>query len=265
VPPAAPKHAIAEATQVETLPPWALSPAPREPALSIPLAPSRLEAYAPDDEGEPLPDIDANAHAREPMTFAPGAATEDNRFLRGNLTHALLEHLPSIAQSDWQTAAQGFVAARGPELTETARASIVKETLAILTDPRFAPLFGLHSRAEVPIVARLPNPKPGGAAIKLIGQIDRLIDLGDRVLIVDYKTNRPPPKRLEDVADAYLFQLAAYRRALAEIYPEHSVQAALLWTETPRIMQVPDELLDTYAGRLWDLDVAHLDASEGRS
>jgi len=265
VPPAAPKHAIAEATQVETLPPWALSPAPREPALSIPLAPSRLEAYAPDDEGEPLPDIDANAHARVPMTFAPGAATEDNRFLRGNLTHALLEHLPSIAQSDWQTAAQGFVAARGPELTETARASIVKETLAILTDPRFAPLFGLHSRAEVPIVARLPNPKPGGAAIKLIGQIDRLIDLGDRVLIVDYKTNRPPPKSLEDVADAYLFQLAAYRRALAEIYPEHSVQAALLWTEAPRIMQVPDEVLDTYASRLWDLDVAHLDASEGRS
>jgi ATP-dependent helicase/nuclease subunit A len=265
VPPAAPKHAIAESTQAVALPTWALSPAPREPALSIPLAPSRLEAYAPDEEGEPLPDIDANAHAREPMTFAPGAATEDNRFLRGNLTHALLQHLPSIAQGDWQAAAQGFVAARGQELTEAARASIVEETLAILTDTRFAPLFGPQSRAEVPIVARLPNPKPSGAAIKLIGQIDRLIDLGDQVLIVDYKTNRPPPTRLEDVADAYLFQLAAYRRALAEIYPEHSVHAALLWTETPRIMQVPDQLLDTYAGRLWDLDVAHLDAAGGRS
>ena len=51
--------------------------------------------------------------------------------------------------------------------------------------------------------------------MQLTGQIDRLVDLGDEVLIVDYKTNRPPPTNVGQVAAAYLFQLAAYRLALA--------------------------------------------------
>jgi ATP-dependent helicase/nuclease subunit A len=263
--PELPKHAIAEAATAMPLPPWAGKSAPREPALTIPLAPSRLEAYAPDDEGEPLPDIDATAYAREPATFTPGAATQDNRFLRGNLTHALLQHLPTLAQESWQAAADGFLAERGKELTASACKTIVKETLAILTDEQFAPLFGPESRAEVPIVARLPNPKPQAPALKLIGQIDRLIVQDDRVLIVDYKTNRPPPTEIEGVAEAYLFQLAAYRLALAAIYPGHGVHAALLWTAAPRIMRIPDGLLDNYASRLWELDVTHLDATEARS
>ena len=66
---------------------------------------------------------------------------------------------------------------------------------------------------------------------------------------------------MEGVAKAYLFQLAAYRLALAAIYPGRTVRAALLWTEGPRIMQVPGEVLDQYAGRLWDLDLSHLDAT----
>ena len=263
--PEAPKHAISEAASPVPLPPWAMQPAPREPALSIPLAPSRLEAYAPDEEGEPLPDIDARAYAREPAALAPGAAMRDNRFLRGNLTHALLQHLPTLPAANWPATAKGFVEARGAPLSAHARASIVKETLAILTDPAFAALFSAESRAEVPIVARLPNPKPQGAALKLIGQIDRLVDTGNEILIVDYKTNRPPPQKLQDVAKAYLFQLAAYRLALSEIYSHRPVRAALLWTEAPRIMQVPDEMLDQYATQLWDLDLGILDASQAHS
>jgi ATP-dependent helicase/nuclease subunit A len=165
----------------------------------------------------------------------------------------------------WSTAAKGFVERRGTALSSRVREGVVKETLAILTDPAFAALFGPESRAEVPIVARLPNPKPQGAAIKLIGQIDRLVVLGDEVLIVDYKTNRPPPPRVEGVAKAYLFQLAAYRLALCEIYTDRTIRAALLWTEAPRIMQVPCEVLDEYGARLWDLDLSVLDANEVHS
>ena len=73
------------------------------------------------------------------------------------------------------------------------------------------------------------------------------------MLIVDYKTNRPPPSKVERVAAAYLFQLAAYRLALREIYPGRRVKPALLWTYGPRIMAFPDALLDQYTARLWDL------------
>jgi ATP-dependent helicase/nuclease subunit A len=166
-----------------------------------------------------------------------------------------------LPAAGWPSAAKGFVERRGAALSARVRSDIVKETLAILTDPAFAALFGPESRAEVPIVARLPNPKPQGAALKLIGQIDRLVDTGNDILIVDYKTNRPPPKKVEDVAKAYLFQLAAYRLALREIYPGRPVRAALLWTEAPRIMQLPGEILDEYAARLWELDLSVLDAS----
>ena len=108
-----------------------------------------------------------------------------------------------------------------------------------------------------------PTPSARDRRLKLIGQIDRLVDLGDEVLIVDYKTNRPPPPKVEQVAAAYLFQLAAYRLALREIYAGRRVKAALLWTDGPRIMAIPDALLDQYTARLWDLDVSHLDAGGG--
>jgi ATP-dependent helicase/nuclease subunit A len=83
--------------------------------------------------------------------------------------------------------------------------------------------------------------------------------------VVDYKTNRPPPTKVEHVAAAYLYQLAAYRLALHEIYAGRSVRTALLWTDGPRIMPISDTVLDEYTGRLWDLDVTNLDATGGHS
>ena len=77
--------------------------------------------------------------------------------------------------------------------------------------------------------------------------------------------NRPPPSKVEQVAAAYLFQLAAYRLALREIYAGRHVKTALLWTDGPRIMPIPDLLLDEFTGRLWSLDVSHLDASGAHS
>ncbi len=258
------KHSLTDESAPAPLPAWATRPAPREPTIAIPLAPSRLEAYAPDESGEPL---NAPTHPRErgePSVVSPTLG-EDGRFLRGTLTHALLQYLPGLPQQGWNRAANSFIERRGAALSPNARQGIVRETLAILTAPELAPLFGPQSRAEVPVVAVLPNPKPKGAPLRLVGQIDRLVDLGNEVLIVDYKTNRPPPKRIEAVAPAYLLQLAAYRLALAEIYPGRTLRAALLWTEGPRIMQVPGEVLDHYSLQLYELDLSRLDAGEGHS
>jgi ATP-dependent helicase/nuclease subunit A len=67
------------------------------------------------------------------------------------------------------------------------------------------------------------------------------------VLVIDYKTNRPPPKSLEDAPVLYLKQMAAYRAVLYAIYPQHKVKCALLWTDGPFLMPLPDESLDPYA------------------
>ena len=63
---------------------------------------------------------------------------------------------------------------------------------------------------------------------------------------MDYKTNQVPPARVDDVPLAYLRQMAAYRAALAAIYPGRAVHAALLYTHAPRLIALPGALLDTH-------------------
>jgi ATP-dependent helicase/nuclease subunit A len=148
---------------------------------------------------------------------------------------------------DRERAARVFVAARGAVLPETMQSEIVSESLAIANDPNFAPLFAEGSLAEVPVVALLGTDTAQQA---LSGQIDRLVVHGDELLILDYKTNRPPPSRPEEVAPAYISQLAAYRFALRRLFPGKSVRAALLWTDGPRLMKIPSTMLDDAERRM---------------
>ena len=151
--------------------------------------------------------------------------------------HTLLQHLPQIAPAEQERAAKAFVAARGHDLPEAFRQEIVSESLAIVQDPRFAPLFQPGSLGEVPIVARFGKGD-------LSGQIDRLAVLDDALLVLDYKTNRPPPETPEEVAPAYVAQLAAYRAALRLMFPGRALRAALVWTDGPKLMEIPSNLLD---------------------
>jgi ATP-dependent helicase/nuclease subunit A len=76
------------------------------------------------------------------------------------------------------------------------------------------------------------------------GQVDRLVVTDTDVLIVDYKTNRPAPRTLDSVPQAYVTQLALYRALLMRLYPGRPVRAALIWTDVPDVMEVPATALD---------------------
>ena len=237
---------------------WARTPAPSEPVLRMPLVPSRLAPLqAEDAHGTQTRGRRSQA---EPAMLPPAVLAEDARFLRGTLTHALLEHLPGVPRERWAEAARVFLATRAVQLSVRIREEIAAETLAALRDPALAPLFGPESRAEVAIAADIPHPDGSGPALRLTGKIDRLVKSDGRVLILDYKTNRPPPAEPADVADAYLFQLAAYRLGVARIFPNLEIEAALLWTDGPRLMKLPCALLDAYQVRLWQQAPASLDA-----
>ncbi len=239
------------------LPAWARQPAPQEPMLTIPLVPSRLAPLETDAAGEPIDP----PHWRyaEPAIIGPTMLTDKSRFLRGTLIHALLEHLPTLPQERWAAGAEALLAARDTGMSKAARQSLIAETLAVLRNPEFNPLFTRESRAEVAIAAEVPRKNGAGPALRLTGKIDRLAVHDDSVLIVDYKTNRPPPRDPARVAEAYLLQLAAYRLAVQRIFPRKRVRAAILWTDGPRIMEIADKVLDTFEHRLWELDPASLD------
>jgi ATP-dependent helicase/nuclease subunit A len=193
------------------------------------LAPSRL-ALSPDGLSQD--------GAGEQPSLGPRALSEGGRYARGLLVHALLQHLPGVPPEAQERAARAFVAARGANLDQK---QIVAETLAIVREPSFAPLFQPGSLAEVPVVAKIGAGETG---YELEGQIDRLAVLEDELLILDYKTNRPPPLIPEDVAQAYINQLAAYRLALKRLFPVRALRAALLWTDGPRLMEIPSTSLD---------------------
>ncbi len=82
--------------------------APREPGIAIPLTPSRLAPLDVDGDGEPVETppspLDSPRRAPPPGTTVGGP----NRFLRGTITHALLQHLPTFAPDRWERAAARF-------------------------------------------------------------------------------------------------------------------------------------------------------------
>jgi ATP-dependent helicase/nuclease subunit A len=219
------------------LPAWIAEPAPNEPPLPRLIRPS-------------------DAVGAAPPVFSPSGAA---RFRRGLVVHALLARLPEIAPGRRRSVALAFVEASGLEHPE----KLVEESLAILDDPAFAAAFGPGSQAEAGLVAELPEL---GRGARVNGRIDRLAVTDKDVLILDYKTNRPPPAREADVPAVYLAQMALYRAAAAKIFPGRRIVCGLLFTDGPRLLQLSDVVLDAQmAGISARLDPAKLDPRGARS
>jgi len=199
-----------------TLPTWLTTNAPPSPPAPMILRPSDMA----DDE---------------PRRGA-GGGREAAR-LRGTLTHRLLQSLPDIPVARREKTAEEFLTRRGGKLPADQRAALLRKTLLVLEHKDFVALFSPGSRAEVPIVGTLPGKN-------VSGQVDRLAVTQDAILIADFKTNRDPPRRIEEVPDSYVRQLAAYRAVLMKLYPDRPVRAALIWTEVPDLMELSPTMLD---------------------
>ncbi|MCP4330415.1 MAG: double-strand break repair helicase AddA [Alphaproteobacteria bacterium] len=196
---------------------WVTTLPPAEPSPPRPLAPARGDGT-------------------EPGLVSP-LADGGHIFRRGLLIHKLLELLPETAPAERAPLCRRWLARRGDDLDPEVRTAIVAETLAVLDDPQFAPLFAPGSRAEVALTGIV-----GDRVVS--GRVDRLAVTETEVLVVDYKTNRAPPREIADIPPIYLSQMANYRALLREIYPSKSIRCALLWTDGPGLMAVPDEALD---------------------
>ncbi|SEH52145.1 double-strand break repair helicase AddA [Magnetospirillum fulvum] len=218
-PPESGDAAVDSARPSAPLPAWALAPAGDEPSPPRPLAPSR-----PDED--------------EPAVRSPLDGPEDTRrWRRGWLIHRLLQTLPDLPAPQRSAAMAGFLARPLWELSAAERVAIGGEVAAILNDPAFASLFGPASLAEVPLIGRI------GDRI-LSGRLDRLVVSATEVMAVDYKTNRRPPVDPAEIPALYVRQMAAYRLALACLYPGHLIRCLLLWTDGPQMMEIPAARLD---------------------
>jgi ATP-dependent helicase/nuclease subunit A len=194
--------------------------------------PARIRIVAPSDVYQDEP----------PAARGEGPAGEQRRrgFARGVLVHRLMQSLPDIPPEHRGEAARRYLARREKEFSLEERAKIAAQVLAVIEDPRLTALFA-GSRAEVPIVGWLA--RSDGEPLAISGQVDRLAVTPECVWIADYKSNRPPPRRLQDVPLGYIAQLALYRALLAKLH-DRPVRAALVWTEAPDVMEIPATVLD---------------------
>ncbi|MFT9409546.1 double-strand break repair helicase AddA [Acetobacter fabarum] len=203
-----------------------------EGPLARPLAPSR-----PDDTMlGPLPP------ARSPLDVAaitPLKAREA-ALRRGNLVHALLQFLPDHPASAQEQLATDWLARPASGLSMPEAARLAAQIVAVLRMPALVDLFAPHARAE----QRLAGIA-GGQVI--VGQVDRMCVMPDRVIVCDYKSGRHAPSTVEQTPVLYLRQMAAYRALLQGLWPGREVVCVLVWTELPRADRLPEHLLDRHA------------------
>jgi len=225
------------AARVETkaLPAWVHGPAPGEP--------SRPRLIHPSDMAD-------GAAAPSPLSG------DAQRYLRGLVVHALLARLPETDPARRPTVARAFAKARG--FGDAEAEALAAETLAVLEHPDFAAAFGPGSRAEAALMAELPEL---GMGARVHGRVDRLAVTDEAVLILDFKTNRPPPRQEAEIAPMHLAQMALYRAAAAKIFPGRRIVCGLLFTDGPRLIRLSEALLD----RQWPGLAERLDPAKVRS
>ena len=207
----------ARAAVDKTLPGWISRDAPAEVATMRIVAPSSLGGD-------------------EPPANPPFGANRAEKLLRGRLIHQLFEALPDIDPRSRRKAGRDFLA-RQSDAKPAERAEMLEAAMTVIEDERFAAIFAKGGRAEAPVIGPL-----GDRVVN--GRVDRLVVTDLEILVVDYKTDRPAHTRVEDVGEAYTTQMAAYRHILSQRWPDRPVRCLLVWTDGPKLMEIPQADLD---------------------
>lgn len=207
------------------LPEWAITAIGPEPRPPRPLAPSS----AGEEQGADPP-------------IASGAAGEQAA-RRGTLIHRLLERLPALELEQREKAAAEWLMRQAGDIDEAMRGEMLSSALGVLDHPDFAAIFSDQALAEVPLAATVDGLVVAGIA-------DRLLVTPDAVTVVDFKTTRRPPETYEDIPRSTVRQMAAYAAALAAIYPERDVRAAVLYTHAPVLYEMASDTLAAHNANL---------------
>jgi ATP-dependent helicase/nuclease subunit A len=219
-----------------------LSPLPPEVLPPRPLAPSGAgSAHGIEID---VPTEQSRGYVSPVLSGSEGPS---QAIRRGLVVHRLLQTLPDLPEAEREPAAARYLAsAAATGLAPDIRREILASALALLRDAAFAPIFADGGRAEVAVSGTLVL---GGRSYRVSGTVDRLAETPDAVRLVDFKTDRPAARSLAEVPQAYVLQIALYRALLLPLYPGREIRAALLFTEGPRLIELPSEVLDAALAR----------------
>ena len=201
-------------TNITTYPEWLFQNPQSEIGEAEPLSPS---VFIANRALKPSEDSIALSLLAQKEVFDP--------YKTGNYAHNLLEVLPTLPPEQWHPYAKRQAQHHGLSKFQ----ELFEEVTALLNNPDFTDIFGSNSYAEVPISGDLRGQK-------FNGQIDRLIITDTTLTIIDFKSNRSVPKTKEEIPEIYIAQLGVYKDLLQQVYPNHTVECALIWVKTQQKM-----------------------------
>ncbi|WP_434711725.1 double-strand break repair helicase AddA [Rhizobium sp. YTUHZ045] len=214
----------------EALPEGLLRPLPPQAELPRPLSPSGAGTIVDEDEG--------SLFVASPLF---GEKERSDRSLeKGRLIHRMLQALPDIPPVKRPDAASRYAERAARFWPEAERRRLVDSVLRLMDEEGLQPVLGVEAQPEVSIMGTLTLADRRYA---VSGRIDRLAVLADRVVILDYKTNRVPPSTEEAIPFAHKAQLAIYREILAPLYPGKRIDCMLVYTENASLYTLSEEAL----------------------
>ncbi|WFS00701.1 double-strand break repair helicase AddA [Rhizobium tumorigenes] len=210
------------------------------PALLQPLSPPRHlpRPLSPSGAGTIIDDEAGNLAVTSPLFGDKGAS--DRALEKGRLVHRMLQMLPDLLPADRADAAARYAERTTRFWPTTERQALVSSVLALMTHEDLLGVFSTHAQAEVSIMGTLALDRQTYA---VSGRVDRLAVLDDRVVILDYKTNRVPPATADAIPFAHKAQLAIYREILAPLYPGKRIDCVLVYSESATVHTLSEAAL----------------------
>jgi ATP-dependent helicase/nuclease subunit A len=227
--------------KAKTVLPEALGqPLPPQKSLPRPLSPSGAAAVIETDAADLL--VPSALFGRKGGVPGAGLALE-----RGRILHRFLQVLPAFDPAARLAAARRYLERAAANWPENAQSALVDAALAVIDDESLATIFSPAARAEVSIMGTLTL---GSRDFAVSGRIDRMAVTETAVEIVDFKTNRVPPRSLDDIPFEHRAQLAIYRAILRPLYPGREIRCGLIYTEAAKTYWLDDGLMDASLAEL---------------
>ena len=167
--------------------------------------------------------------------FAP---EKTDKFLRGRIIHSLLQILPNIPTEKRWNLAKKYLLGEYPKLDNEQKDEYITTALKVINFPCLSEIFSENAFVEAPLNGTV---KENGIDREVRARVDRLVVSDKEVIIADFKTDKRPPKKFDDIEETYQKQMNLYYKLIKKIYPKHIIRCMLIWTEGPKIIKFPGQ------------------------
>lgn len=182
---------------------------------------------------KPAPLLDARLLS--PLPRLAAAVTETTvdyaAALRGQAIHCALQHLAVTPQLGDETLRARVQQQLGLQLPDVLWQDAQAEARAVRHASALQHLFAPTHKAWNEVALHVETAD--GAEVNVL---DRLVDTGEALWVLDYKTHRSDdPARVLDAARS---QLLRYVAAVQKLFPQRAVRAAVVWTPTAQLLEL---------------------------